>query len=268
MSGALRRRWNGGHLQLILDLAVLASRVPERDPGELAVAAARGGFDSIQVRAKPYGAGALLGQTLAVIEALRHEGLRVPVLVNERLDVALLAGADGVHLPENSLNPIWARSCKALAGLAGASAQEAGQETCQEARQGTCQKTKQGIGQGTGEARLPFIVGRSIHTASQAAVSGTEALDYVLFGHVYPTDSKPGVPPRGLSALSRTVSVSPVPVLAVGGITEDNAAQVIEAGAAGIGVISAISDALDPFEAAKTLRHAVDAALARRGSAS
>src|SRR5690606_38064438 len=103
---ANRARWKGGHVQLILDLGRLAAKTPQRNPAVLAVAAAMGGVDSIQVRGKALGGRALLDQTLAVVEALRNEGVILPVLVNERLDVARLAGADGVHLPESSLSPV------------------------------------------------------------------------------------------------------------------------------------------------------------------
>jgi len=237
MSGAFRRE--GAHVQLILDLAALARKGRENQAGELALAASWGGVDSIQVRGKSYEAGELLERTRSVVASLQRAGLTVAVLVNERLDVALLAGADGVHLPERSLKPIWARSCRELAAA-------------------------RGRGWKTPAGRTTFAVGRSVHSELEACAEGTEELDYVLFGHVFQTGSKPGVPPRGLGALARVASVYPVPVLAVGGITAGNAAAAIEAGAAGVAVISAICDAQDPFEAARELRRAVDAAWASR----
>lgn len=221
-----------GHVQLILDLDSLTEKSPRKSPVELAIAAARGGVDSIQVRGKKLGAGALLDQTVAVVAALRKEGVTLPVLVNERLDVALLAAADGVHLPERSLNPVWAGSCRQLAAAALKS--------------------------------TSFVVGRSVHDAGAAGAAGTEQLDYVLFGHIFATDSKPGIPPRGVDALAHVVGVCPIPVLAVGGITAENAGRVIEKGASGIAVIGAICDAPDPYEAARALRSAVDAAWAHR----
>lgn len=115
---------------------------------------------------------------------------------------------------------------------------------------------------GVGGAARGFLVGRSVHGSAGAAAPGTDELDYLIFGHVFATDSKPGASPRGIDALSEVVSVAPVPVLAVGGIHAQNAARVIEAGAAGIAVISAICSASDPYEATKALRRAVDAAVA------
>lgn len=250
------------HLQLILDLTRLALRRPDRKPARLALAAAQGGVDSIQVRGKALGAGELLDQALSIIRALRQERLSVAVLVNERLDVALLAGADGVHLPEASFSPVWARPCKELARQTAVEPVSAGvrvryREVDAQRREGDTQRP--GV-----DAQRRFLVGRSIHSSLGVEAPGTEDLDYVLFGHVFETESKAGTPPRGLSALAQVVAVSPVPVYAVGGIDPDNAADVIHAGAAGIAVISAILDAPDPLQAAMALRHAVDAAWKRR----
>lgn len=107
-------RWDRVHLQFILDLPGLAAH----KAAHIAAAAARGGVDSIQVRGKGLGAGDLLRATCLVMDALRDVGLPVPVLVNDRLDVALLAGADGVHLPESGWPPPWAQRCRQLAALA------------------------------------------------------------------------------------------------------------------------------------------------------
>ncbi len=211
------------HLQFILDGAALDAA----GAAALARAAVQGGVDSIQVRAKQMGAGALLELVLAVIDAVRSENPGALVLVNERADVALLAGAAGVHLPEASFGPQWAAELKRLAAPATSSS---------------------------------FVVGRSIHGLAGLAAPGTGRLDYLMFGHVFATESKPGLPPRGLDSLARVVRASPVPVLAVGGIEAENAPAAIEAGAAGVAVISAIRDAPDPAEAARALRRAMDAA--------
>lgn len=102
-------------------------------------------------------------------------------------------------------------------------------------------------------------IGRSVHTP-QGAAAATGA-DYVLAGHVYPSPSKPGLPPLGLAGLASIVAVAPCPVIAVGGITPDRVAEVIQVGARGVAVIGAIVEAGDPRAAAKALRVAVDHAL-------
>lgn len=204
------------HLQLILDV---------KDPITfgLVEAASRGGVDSIQVRSKGLAVGRLLPRTVALIDALKDASPRPFVVVNDRVDVALMAGADGVHLPETSFRPEWVPRLRELGG------------------------------------GMRFVVGRSIHGPDGAEVGGTEQLDYVLFGHVFDSASKPGIEPRGLHALAHTARRSPVPVLAVGGITADTIAQVIGAGAMGVAVISAICAASDPYAATLSLRRALDA---------
>lgn len=219
-------RRDRAHLQFILDGEA------GEDAVRLAQAAAEGGADSIQIRGKGLGAEELLERTLAVIEALRGSRRPVPVLVNDRLDVALLAGADGVHLPEASFSPTRASECRRLAASAPSRA-------------------------GGGE-RPSFVIGRSVHSSTAVVAPGTSRLDYLLFGHVFATASKPGLPPRGLESLARVAHRSPVPVLAVGGITPENAASALKAGAAGVAVISTIRDALDPYAATLALRRALD----------
>ncbi|HLT59160.1 MAG TPA: thiamine phosphate synthase [Limnochordales bacterium] len=236
-------RWDRVHLQFILDLPGLAAH----KAAHIAAAAARGGVDSIQVRGKGLGAGDLLRATCLVMDALRDVGLPVPVLVNDRLDVALLAGADGVHLPESGWPPPWAQRCRQLAALAAEAFPGDGPEAASQAATDVA-------------APRPFAVGRAIHSTAAAALPGTEQLDYVMFGHVFATASKAGLPPRGVAALARAAAAAPVPVIAVGGITPANAAQAVEAGAAGVAVIRAIRDAPDPAAAAAALREAIDRA--------
>lgn len=96
-----------------------------------------------------------------------------------------------------------------------------------------------------------LIIGISVHGEEEAARA--EGADYLLAGHIFATVSKPGLAPRGLDFLRRLTAVSFLPVLAIGGITPDNAREVREAGAAGIAVMGAILEAEDPREAAASL---------------
>ena len=102
------------------------------------------------------------------------------------------------------------------------------------------------------------LVGRSIHGSP---FLDTERLDYLLFGHVFDTQSKPGLSPRGLEHLAHVVSASRIPVWAVGGILADNAASTIRAGAAGVAVIGAILDAPEPGQEVRRLRAAMKSAI-------
>lgn len=99
------------------------------------------------------------------------------------------------------------------------------------------------------------LVGRSIHDTD---LSLRVPYDYLLFGHIYATVSKPEQPPRGLDALQRSVAASSSPVWAIGGISAANAAETLSTGATGIAVIGAILGAADPEAATRDIRVAMD----------
>jgi thiamine-phosphate diphosphorylase len=143
----------------------------------------------------------------------------VMLSINERLDVALAVHADGVHLAGQSLPVDAARQ------LAGSH----------------------------------LVVGRSVHSLDEARAVAQAGADYVTFGHVFPTSSKPGLPPQGVRTLADIVAAVDVPVLAIGGINAANLDEVLATGCAGIALISAILSAADPRQAAGELRAALDA---------
>lgn len=103
------------------------------------------------------------------------------------------------------------------------------------------------------------LLGRSVHSA--AAATAATGADYLLAGHVFATASKPGRAPIGPDGLRRIAEVAWEPVLAIGGIGVERVPAVVAAGAAGVAVIGAIADAVDPERAAVALRSAVDEAL-------
>jgi thiamine-phosphate pyrophosphorylase len=140
------------------------------------------------------------------------------VSINDRLDVALAVQAHGVHLAGQSL-PVEAAVRLANGKL---------------------------------------LVGRSVHSLEDATKAAILGADYVTFGHVFPTTTHPGLPPRGLHELADIVRAVEVPVLAIGGITVDNLDAVLASGCAGIAVISAILADADPRRAAQRLRAALD----------
>jgi thiamine-phosphate pyrophosphorylase len=125
-------------------------------------------------------------------------GTRTRVLVNDRVDVALAAAAHGVHLRGDSMP---AARVRAMAPRA-------------------------------------FLVGRSVHSRDEAVRAEAEGgLDYLLFGTVFETVSKPGIAAAGVTALADAAKATRLPVLAVGGITAARVAAVVEAGAAGFAAI-------------------------------
>ena len=117
----------------------------------------------------------------------------------------------------------------------------------------------------TSHQRFP-VWGRSVHSPGEAGRRTEEGPGYLLVGHIFETDSKPGRPGGGLGLIRETVeSAGSLPVLAIGGIEECNAGAVIGAGAAGVAVRGAILHAQEPGEAARNIREAVDRALERSG---
>lgn len=180
--------------------------------------AAAAGVDLVQIRARGLDDRALLTLTREAIAAVR--GSRARVLVNDRVDVALAAGAAGVHLRGDSIPPSRARA------LAGAG----------------------------------FIVGRSVHDEDEAAaVEAQGGCDYLIFGAVFPTASKPpGHQPSGLAALRSVCAHVRLPVLAIGGISVERAAEVAVAGAAGVAAIGLFHQARDLRATVTAVRGAFD----------
>src|SRR5512144_2887302 len=176
------------------------------------------------------------GSTRAMIEEARDlrtvlEPEDIPLLINDRVDVALAAEADGVHIGQDDMPVPDARLL---------------------------------LGRGA-------IIGLSVKTVEQALAAPLEHLDYVAIGGVYGTASKDNTAaPIGIAGLREIVRIirardAKCPICAIAGIDESNAADVIAAGADGVAVISALSLAPDPAKAAQDLRAVVDGALARRG---
>lgn len=189
---------------------------------------AAGGAQVLHLRARGAPAGRLAAWVAEARAAVRPGTAGLAVVVNDRADVALVAGADGVHLPEEGLPPAAVRRLVAVAGT-----------------------------------RRPFWIGRSVHGVREAAAS--EGADFLFFGHVYPTPSKPGVPPRGVAALAAVVRASPCPVVAIGGIEPGRVPEVLEAGAWGVAVQSGVTAPGGPAEAVGRLWAALQAVLGERG---
>jgi thiamine-phosphate pyrophosphorylase len=185
----------------------------------------------VQLRDKTGSTRAMIDQARALHGALEAKG--VPLLINDRVDVALAAEADGVHIGQDDMPPADARL------LLGRSA----------------------------------IIGLSVKTVEQARAAPLDLLDYVAIGGVYGTTSKDNTStPIGIAGLTSIVQEirardRSYPICAIAGINAGNAADVIAAGADGVAVISALSLAPDPGKAAQDLRAVVDNALKRRAEA-
>jgi thiamine-phosphate pyrophosphorylase len=151
--------------------------------------------------------------------------LRVPLLINDRVDVALAAGADGVHLGQSDFDPAAARR------LLGDQA----------------------------------ILGLSVETMEQAEQAASLPVDYLGVSPIYPTPTKTDVATSwGLAGLAKLRRASRHELIAIGGINAGNAAEIIAAGADGLAVVSALVAAPDPAAAARELVRAIGEGLRRR----
>jgi thiamine-phosphate diphosphorylase len=183
------------------------------------------GVDVIQLRERDLDGGPLRDLTARLCDRARDRSTRI--LVNDRADVALAAGAHGVHLRADSAPIDRVRTL----------------------------------------GPDDWIVGRSVHTASEARAAGVAGADYVLFGTMFTGGTK-GDPdrPAGLDAFTDAANASRAPVLAIGGIDPDRAASCVAAGAAGVAAISIFLPqgraplAMGVARAVETLRHAMASA--------
>jgi thiamine-phosphate pyrophosphorylase len=173
-------------------------------------AAIDGGVNAVQLREKDLRPAELLPLACRMREVTAGRAL---FLVNGPLDVALEAGADGVHLPEDAQPP---------------------------------------------PPPWHFTWGRSVHSARAALSAMSEAARYVVAGPVYATASHPDAQPAGLELIREVASFARCPVIAIGGVTAENARDVMQAGAHGIAVIRAILESDDPRKAAQALARAFE----------
>lgn len=96
---------------------------------------------------------------------------------------------------------------------------------------------------------LPQLrVGLSVHSVEEAMIAAEAGADYVMFGHIFPTASKPDRPPKGLGALADVVRATATPVIAIGGIRPEHAAAIEATGARGMAIMSGIAEAQDPVQ--------------------
>ena len=189
-------------LYVILDSALL-----KKTPRESAEEFAQAGVRLMQYRAKTDSARELLRNSREIVDRVAPCG--VSVIVNDRPDVAALAGASGVHLGQDDLEPEQART------VVGAQ----------------------------------MLVGVSSHSVEQFQRAAETSADYIAVGPIFSTKSKANPDPVvGLEMIRRVRPLTKKPIVAIGGITLDTAKQVIEAGADAVAVISDILHAPDPAE--------------------
>lgn len=188
-------------------------------------AAIAGGVTLVQVRSPEIFGRSFVEEARALKALLKPHG--IPLIVNDRVDVALAADADGVHVGQSDIDPADVR---AMLGPQG-------------------------------------IIGLSVHSETEwlASQGSMAAVDYLGVGPAYATSTKQNAASAiGPDGIAKLVRVSHLPVVAIGGIGVSNAADVMASGVDGIAVVSAVMAAADPARATRDLRRTVDDALSSR----
>ena len=171
----------------------------------------------VQLREKDLPGGTLLELARTVKEAIADRALLV---VNERVDVALAAGASGVQLGEEALPAAIARDILVPDSL----------------------------------------IGRSVHSVAGADEAVAQGADFLVVGTMYSTRSHPGAAPAGPELIRQISRLCDIPLIGIGGINEENLGEVLAAGATGVAVITRILDAADPEATARKLKQAMSQA--------
>ncbi|HET7585809.1 MAG TPA: thiamine phosphate synthase [Gemmatimonadaceae bacterium] len=190
-----------------------------------AVMHALGARGAVHLRARAVTGARLHALALALRPAAERTGCWL--VVNDRLDVALAAGADGVQLTSRSMTV-----ADAHAVIAGAASPDGGRA---------------------------IAIGASVHTSDDARIAAHAGADWCVAGHVFPTRSHPGEPPRGVPLISTIVQAVAIPCLAIGGVRPEHLAALRAAGAHGAAAISGIWGADDAERAATDYLSAYDA---------
>lgn len=177
-----------------------------------------GGVTVVQLREKKSGGRDFFEKALQVKKLL--DSLSVPLIINDRADVALAVGADGVHIGQSDL-PL-----KAVKKILPES----------------------------------MVVGVSARTVKDAIAAEDEGADYIGSGSLFPTATKEDAKLLPMGALQQIVSAVSIPVVAIGGINEKNIGSLKESGAAGFAVVSALTKARSPKKAAKKLLEIINGA--------
>lgn len=180
----------------------------------------RGGVDIVQLREKHLEARPLVERAREAAAVCQDHG--VPFLLNDRPDLALEAGADGVHVGQDDASPALAR--RILGGGA--------------------------------------LVGLSTHAPAELEASRDEPVDYVSVGPVVETPTKPGRPGTGLAYLRSAARLATVPFFVTGGVNPQSVGRLAEAGARRFVVVRHLTTSPDPGRAARELRRAIDETLA------
>lgn len=191
-----------------------------RATGNIVAAAVRGGITCVQLREKQASTREFVAEARAIKTLLADQERYIPLIINDRLDVALAVGADGVHLGQSDMELCDARR------IAGAN----------------------------------FIIGISTESVADAMAAAAAGANYLSISPVFATATKTdAAPPLGLEGIRAIRAAVSLPLVGIGGINQNNASAVLQAGADGVAVVSAIVSAACPRSAAAALKQQIHA---------
>ncbi len=189
-----------------------------RATGNIVAAAVRGGITCVQLREKQASTREFVAEARAIKTLLADQERHIPLIINDRLDVALAVGADGVHLGQSDMELCDARR------IAGAN----------------------------------FIIGISAESVADAMAAAAAGADYLGISPVFATATKTDTAsPLGLEGIRAIRAAVSLPLVGIGGINQNNASAVLQAGADGVAVVSAIVSAACPRSAAAALKQQI-----------
>jgi thiamine-phosphate diphosphorylase len=201
--------------QSLVEVESLLSRIPQDM------------IDMLQIREKHRNAKELREWVLQCKKALPSTA----VILNDRVDAAITAHADGIQLTCQSIPITEARHL--LSALSPPYSQA-------------------------------MSIGCSVHSVEEAIEAERHGADYIIFGHIFSTHSKQGLKPRGIAALEEVVHATKLPVIAIGGIQPEHIEEVLSSGCSGIAVLSGVFQHPEPASALKLYRYALDQYSSRR----
>ena len=191
----------------------------ERPLISIVEAAVRGGVTCVQLREKKSGTGEFIELALSIHNFLKKK--RIPLIINDRIDVALAVKAEGVHLGQSDMPLSFARSI----------------------------------------VRDSMIIGISAESFQDAVEAEKGGADYIGVSPIFATPTKTDTAePLGLSGLTRIRQAVKIPLVGIGGLNINNAGDVIRCGGDGVAVVSAIVSAYDPEKAARELKDVISKA--------
>ncbi len=194
-----------------------------RSTREIVEAAVAGGVTCVQLREKECSTREFIAEALALKPLLKAKN--IPLIINDRIDVALAVEADGVHLGQQDMELETARKI----------------------------------------CRKGLLIGISAESVEDARRAEEQGADYIGISPVFATPTKTDTgSPLGLEGVAKIRELVDIPLVGIGGINQQNAAAVIAAGADGVAVVSAIVAADDPAASARTLRTIIALAAGRK----